>query len=77
MTGPKDVISEMKEEGISSLAHITIDGRHEYYVSISDIEQAPINAEIEILSTEVKNLSTRDVMGKAPKTNKKRLYNVR
>lgn len=77
MMGPKDVISKMKEEGISSLAHITIDGRHEYYVSISDIEQAPLDAMIKILSTEVKNLSTQDVMGKAPKTNKKRLYNIR
>lgn len=74
---PKDVICEMEGSGIESLAHITINGRHEYYVSISDIEQAPADAEIKVLSMEVKHLSTRDVMGKAPGPNKKRLYNVR
>ena len=74
---PADVICEMRGSGIESLAHITINGRHEYYVSISEIEKAPANADIKVLSMEVKHLSTQDVVGKAPGANKKRLYNVR
>ena len=75
---PKDVICEMRGSGIDSLAHITINGRHEYYVSVWDIEQAPADADIKVLRMEVKHLSTQDVVGKAPKnSNKKRLYNVR
>jgi len=72
---PEDVICEMKGSGIESLAHIMINRRHEYYVSISDIEQAPADADIKVLSMEVKHLSTEDVVGKAPKPGKRRLYN--
>ena len=75
---PSEVICEMQGSGIESLAHIMVNGRHEYYVSIWDIEQEAADAEIKVLSMEVKHLSTQDVMGRTPKnSNKKRLYNVR
>lgn len=73
-----DVISNMKSSGIESLAHITMNGFHQYYVTIAWLEQMKGDPDIRVLSMEVKHLSTEDVMGRAPKNNnKKRLYNVR
>jgi len=74
---PADVICEMKGSGIESLAHITVQGSHKYYVTIEQLNRMTPNMEIKVLSMEVKHLSTQDVMGKAPRANKKRLYNVR
>ena len=74
---PIEVISKMEEEGINSLAHIILNNSHRYYITISYLKKINPDAEIEILSTEVKHLSTQDVVGKAPGSNKKRLYNVR
>ena len=74
---PKDVICEMQGSGIESLAHITVNGSHRYYIMVDHLKRMKPNAEIKILSLEVKHLSTQDVVGKAPGTNKKSLYNVR
>ena len=74
---PEDVICEMEGSGIESLAHITVQGSHRYYVTIEQLNRMPADVEIKVLSMEVKHLSTQDVMGRAPRANKKRLYNVR
>lgn len=74
---PSEVISKMEEEGISSLGHITMNGMHQYYVTVAWLKQINPDTEIKILSTEVKHLNTQDVVGRAPGSNKKRLYNVR
>ena len=71
----------MKKEIIDLLNDIygdcTVNGSHRYYVTISALEKIKSDAEIKILSLEVKHLSTQDVVGKAPASNKKRLYNIR
>lgn len=74
---PAEVICEMRGSGIDSLAHITVQGSHRYYVTIDQLKRMPDSVEIKVLSMEVKHLRTQDVVGKAPATNKKRLYNVR
>lgn len=74
---PAEVICEMRGSGIESLAHITVQGSHRYYVTINQLNRMPASVEVKVLSMEVKHLSTQDVVGKAPRTNKKSLYNVR
>lgn len=77
MMKPSEVICEMQGSGIESLAHITVNGSHRYYITVDHLKRMKSNAEIKILSLEVKHLSTQDVVGKAPASNKKRLYNIR
>ena len=63
---------------IGHLGHIVVNGKHKYYITVSDLEKlSEDSTEIEILSTEVSHLKSQDVVGRAPPTNKKKLYNVR
>ena len=72
-----EIVSKMREEGRESVSHIRIGGSHMYYVSLSQLEGMIGNKDIDVLNWGTDTyLRTEDVMGKAPKTDKKRLYRV-
>lgn len=77
---PVEILNQMGQDGLEKVAHVVIEGKHEYYFSTDQVKALPEDSEVKVLSWGVQGLSQKTVLGNKrgpPRNGKKRLYNVR